>query len=67
MTQLAPYIPAMPGQPQMPFSISTIILLSCIWSLIVYGLIFWLLHRHRAAFHAPAPPAPPAAEPMLEA
>jgi hypothetical protein len=68
MKQLAPYIPTMPGQPQIPFTISsTIILLSCIWGLIVYGLIFWLLHRHRAAFQTPAPPAPPAAEPMLEA
>jgi hypothetical protein len=67
MTQLVPYIPTMPGQPQMPFSISsTIILISSIWCFIVYGFIFWLLHRHRAAFHAPAPPAPPAAEPILE-
>jgi hypothetical protein len=63
MTQLMATMPTMPGQPQL-FSdyTMTLILISCIWGLIVYGLVFWLLHRHRAAFQSPAPPPP-----MLEA
>jgi hypothetical protein len=62
MTQLIDKMPAIPGQPPVSLAYSgTLILISCIWCLVVYGIVFWLLHRHRAAFVSPAPP------PMLEA
>jgi hypothetical protein len=59
LRQLTAAMPTMPGQPRIFFDYTvTLILISCIWGLIVYGLVFWLLHRHRAAFKTP---------PLLEA
>ncbi len=64
MTQLIAAMPTMPGQPRIFFEYTvTLILISSIWGLIVYGLVLWLLHRHRTAFKLPVPPSPP----MLEA
>jgi hypothetical protein len=64
MTQLIAAMPTMPSQPRIFLDYTvTLIFISCIWSLIVYGLVLWLLHRHRAAFKSPVPPSPP----MLEA
>jgi hypothetical protein len=63
MTQFTASMPTLPGQPQIPFLFSqALVLFSCISGLILYGFLFWLLHRHRAAFHTQEPP-----EPMLEA
>jgi hypothetical protein len=64
MTQLMAMMPTMPGQTPVlvPFN-WTMVLASCIFGLIINGLVFLLLHRHRDAFHAPAPPPAP----MLEA
>jgi hypothetical protein len=64
MTQIASYIPTVPGQPQIVFRYTTsLVIFALIWGLIIYGIVIWLLHRHRTAFRAPAPPA----ESMLEA
>jgi hypothetical protein len=64
MTQLMAATPTMPGQPQIFFDYTvTLIFISYGLCLIVYGLVFWLLHRHRASFRTPAPPSPT----MLEA
>jgi hypothetical protein len=61
--QIIRSMPSMPGQSQPPDVFSSISLLfSAFVGLILYGFIFWLLHRHRAAFKTPPP-----AEPMLEA
>jgi len=62
MAQMFAAMPAIPGQPKVlfPYS-STVVLISCIWCLIFYGVIFWLLHRHRGAFQTAVPP-----QPMLE-
>ena len=63
MTQLTASMPTMPGQPQILFNYTaTLMILSCILGLVIYGFVFWLLHRHRAAFKTL-----PAAEPILEA
>jgi Co/Zn/Cd efflux system component len=56
-------MPLMSGQPQSPDTLSSISLLfSAFVGLILYGFVFWLLHRHRAAFKTP-----PHDESMLEA
>ena len=61
--QIIHSMPVMPGQPQSPDTLSSISLLfSALVGLILYGFVFWLLHRHRAAFKTPPP-----AEPLLEA
>jgi hypothetical protein len=61
--QIMQSIPLIPGQPPPPATYSSpLLLFSCIIGLIVYGFVFWLLHRHRAAFRTPPPP-----EPMLDA
>jgi hypothetical protein len=63
MTRLIPAMPTMTGQPQAFFNYSAaLVVFSCIWGLIVYGLVIWLLYRHRASFQPPRPPPP-----MLEA
>ncbi len=60
--QIMQSIPLMQGQFPPPVAYSSALLLfSCTFGLIVYGFVFWLLHRHRAAFQTPAP-----SEPMLE-
>jgi hypothetical protein len=59
MTQIFSSMPTIPGQPQMFFTYTrTLITFSLLWCLLIYGIVFWLLHRHRAAFKTPAPPAP---------
>jgi hypothetical protein len=64
MTQFTTAMPTMPGQPLIVFNdTGTIILISCVWGLIFYGITFWFLHRHRAAFQ----PSQPSPSPMLEA
>ena len=61
--QIMHSMPLMPGQPPPAATYSSpLLLFSCIIGLILYGVVFWLLHRHRAAFQTPAPP-----EAMLEA
>jgi hypothetical protein len=52
-------MPLMLGQPQPPVTYSsTFLLFSALIGLILYGVAFWLLYRHRAAFKTP---------PLLEA
>ncbi|MGD0442658.1 MAG: hypothetical protein ABSA39_01860 [Edaphobacter sp.] len=63
MTQITSSMLAFPTQPQTFAYGRTFILLSCLWCLIIYGVVIWLLHRHRAAFKTP-PSLPPT---MLEA
>jgi hypothetical protein len=58
-TQILHSIPLMPGQPTPPTAYSsTLFLLSAFIGLVVYSVVFWFLHRHRAAFKPP---------PLLEA
>jgi hypothetical protein len=62
--QITSAIPRMLEQPQISFRYSAAIYFICaIWGVLVYGVIFWLLHRYRAAFKTPTPPP----NPMLEA
>jgi hypothetical protein len=59
MIQLTAAMPTIPGQTRIFFDYAvTLILISCFIGLILYGFVFWLLHRHRAAFKTP---------PLLEA
>jgi hypothetical protein len=61
--QVTSAIPRILEQPQIPFTYgATFYFICAIWGIILYGVIFWLLHRHRAAFKTPPP-----GEPMLEA
>jgi hypothetical protein len=60
--QLTSYIPTVPGQVS-PVYNNAFYLFIAIVGIVVYGAIFWLLHRHRAAFKAPPSPPPT----MLEA
>jgi hypothetical protein len=63
MTQITSYMPTMPGQFQVSLrNATTLIIFTVIWCLLIYGIVLWLLHRHRAAFKTPTPPPP-----MLEA
>jgi hypothetical protein len=49
-------MPSLPGQPQPPLTYSSMpLLFSAFIGLILYGFVFWFLHRHRAAFKAPPP------------
>ena len=49
--QLTSHIPAVPGQPHVDWTYSSALYLIClIWGVVVYGVIFWFLHRHRAVF-----------------
>ncbi len=60
--QIASSMQRMTERPPIFFAYSWVFYLVCaIWGVIVYGVIFWLLHRHRAAFKTTEPP------PMLEA
>jgi hypothetical protein len=53
-TQLTSYIPTIPGQPQVTPTYNSAFYLICVVAgIVVYGVILWLLHRHRAAFKAP--------------
>jgi hypothetical protein len=61
--QIIHSMPVMPGQPQLSDTFSSIpLLVSAFVGLILYGFVFWLLHRYRAAFKTPPP-----AESLLEA
>jgi hypothetical protein len=52
--QIIHSMPLMPGQPQPPLTYSSMpLLFSAFIGLILYGFVFWLLHRHRAAFKTP--------------
>jgi len=52
--QIVNSIPVMPGQPRTPVTYSSMLLLvSAFVGLIVYGFVFWILIRHRAAFKTP--------------
>ena len=58
MTQIFSSMPTIPGQPQMFLTYTrTLITLSFLWCLLIYGIVFWLLHRHRAAFKTRTPPS----------
>ena len=58
MAQIASHMP----MAEVVYSYNTGFYLICIiWAVIVYGIVLWLLHRHRAAFKTTPPP------PMLEA
>ena len=49
--QLIHSMPLMSGQPPPPVTYrSTLFLFSAFIGLIVYGVVFWFLHRYRAAF-----------------
>lgn len=57
--QIIHSMPLLPGQPPPPVTYgSTLFLFSALIGLIIYGVVFWFLHRHRAAFKTP---------PLLEA
>ena len=61
-TQIAASMQRITGQPPVFFMYSWAVYLVCaIWGVIVYGVVFWLLHRHRAAFKPTQPSS------MLEA
>jgi hypothetical protein len=61
-TQIASSMQRMTERPPIFFTYSGAFYLVCaIWGVVVYGVIFWLLHRHRAAFKTTEP------RPMLEA
>ncbi len=50
MAQITSWMPT-PGQPQVDWTSSSAFYLIClIWGVVVYGVIFWFLQRHRAAF-----------------
>jgi hypothetical protein len=52
--QITSYLPTMPGQPQVtPAYNSAFYLFVAIAGIVFYGVIFWLLHRHRTAFTSP--------------
>jgi hypothetical protein len=62
--QLASRMPRIPGQPEVVYSHNTGFYLIClIWAVIFYGIVLWLLHRHRDVFKTHALPP----EPMLQA
>jgi hypothetical protein len=59
IAQIIHSMPLLPGQSHPPVTYSsTLLLFSASIGLILYGVAFWLLHRHRAAFKTP---------PLLEA
>jgi hypothetical protein len=59
--QITSHLPTVPGQPQFDWTDSGAFYLIClIWGVVVYGVIFWFLHRHRGAFKTTSTP-------MLEA
>jgi hypothetical protein len=59
MVQIMQSMPLTPNQSPPPIAYSsTLFLLSASTGLILYGVVFWFLHRHRAAFKPP---------PLLEA
>lgn len=61
--QITSYIPTIPGQPHASLSYTTTFMMfPLIFGILIYGLVLWLLHRHRAVFKTPAPPPP-----MIEA
>jgi hypothetical protein len=62
-TQFCLYVAQLTASMPMPLNQSQLFsytlaltLASGIVGLIVYGIVFWLLHRHRAAFQTPPPP-----------
>lgn len=56
--QIRSHMPTVPGQPQLDWTDTSAFYLIClIWGLVVYGVIFWLLHRHRDAFKTISTPA----------
>jgi hypothetical protein len=52
--------------PSNPFGSTGMILFFMTVAMVPYGVVLWLLHRHRAAF-TPAPPAPPMPQQELAA
>jgi hypothetical protein len=64
MAHFISMIPTLPGQPAPNhFYTGTMIIFSSLIGFVINLFLLWLLHRHRLAFHASAPPA----EPMLGA
>ncbi|HXC96632.1 MAG TPA: hypothetical protein VNU92_13115 [Edaphobacter sp.] len=49
--QMTSHLPAGPGRPRVDWTGSNAFYLIClVWGVTVYGITFWFLHRHRAAF-----------------
>jgi len=64
MAQFTAAFPTYPNQSPAMFPFTPALMLTFgAFALVIYAVLFWLLHRHRAAFNTPAPPA----EPLLEA
>jgi hypothetical protein len=64
LTQVMAYTPTMPGLPHATFVPGRMFFFfAFLWGAAIYGIILWLLHRHRTAFKTSITQPPP----MLEA